>query len=108
MAKATRDATLPKPRAAKVDWRKVAESPYVWEFIEGEDFNGNARGFKARAKTAAHKQGVDFESVEVERRGKAVLKVLAHFVEQPGAAVGSESTGGAPAHNDDGAGSRTP
>jgi hypothetical protein len=59
---------------------KIARSGRVWEFIEGEDFTGKASSFRARAKTAARKLGVDFDSAEVKRGDKTVLKVLAHLM----------------------------
>ena len=57
----------------------------MWEFIEGEDFTGSAANFRARAKTAARRQGVDFNSVQRQRGDKAVLKILAFMmpVERP-------------------------
>jgi hypothetical protein len=76
----TKETTLPKPPPPPVDWVKIAQSGRVWEFIEGEDFTGKASGFRGRAKTAARKLGVDFESHETERGGKAVLKILAHMM----------------------------
>ena len=80
MPKQTRETSLPKPPPAPVDWVKIAESGRVWEFVEGDDFTGQASSFRARAKTAARKLGVDFESAEVQRGGKAVLKILARMM----------------------------
>jgi len=91
----TRDTALPKPPPAPIDWVKIAQSGRVWEFIEGEDFTGQAASFRARAKTAARKLGVDFESVETSRGGKAVLKILAFMMEterRPKAGASAQST----------------
>jgi hypothetical protein len=76
----TKETALPKPPPPPIEWVKIAQSGRVWEFIEGEDFAGQASSFRARAKTAARKLGVDFESVEAERGGKAVLKILAFMM----------------------------
>jgi hypothetical protein len=76
----TKETALPKPPAPPIDWVKIARSGRVWEFIEGEDFTGKASSFRARAKTAARKLGVDFDSAEVKRGDKTVLKVLAHLM----------------------------
>jgi len=80
----TRETSLPKPPAPPIDWEKIAGSGRVWEFIEGEDFTGKASSFRARAKTAARKIGVDFESAEVQRGERTVLKVLAFMVADRG------------------------
>jgi hypothetical protein len=88
----TRDTTLPKPPPPPIDWEKIAQSGRVWEFIEGEDFTGKASSFRARAKTAARRCGVDFESAEVERGGKTVLKILATVME-PGSDPRVDDTG---------------
>ena len=80
MPRLTKETSLPKPPPPPVDWVKIAQSGRVWEFIEGEDFTGKASGFRARAKTAARRLGVDFESDETERGGKAVLKILARML----------------------------
>lgn len=94
MPRQTRDRSLPKPPPPPIEWVKIAQSGRVWEFIEGEDFTGKAASFRARAKTAARKCGVDFESAEVERGGKAVLKILAFMMnaEQREAAETTEET----------------
>lgn len=81
MPKQTRETSLPKPAPAPIDWVKIAQSGRVWEFIEGDDFTGQASSFRARAKTAARKLGVDFESHESQRGGKAVLKILAFMID---------------------------
>jgi hypothetical protein len=78
--KQTRETSLPKPPPAPIDWVKIAQSGRVWEFVEGDDFTGQASSFRARAKTAARKLGVDFESHESQRGGKAVLKLLARVM----------------------------
>lgn len=91
----TRDTALPKPPPAPIDWVEIAQSGRVWEFIEGEDFSGQALSFRARAKTAARKLGVDFESVETQRGGKAVLKILAFMMatgHRPEAGARAKST----------------
>jgi hypothetical protein len=91
----TRDTALPKPPPPPIDWVKIAQSGRVWEFIEGEDFTGQASSFRARAKTAARKLGVDFESVETQRGGKTVLKILAFMMDterQPEAGARAQST----------------
>jgi ribosomal protein L12E/L44/L45/RPP1/RPP2 len=72
---------LPKPSPAPLDWRKVAQSGKVWNFIEGEDFKGKPETYRTRLKTAARKEGVDFESAVVEIDGKQVLKVLAFLMD---------------------------
>jgi hypothetical protein len=94
--KQTRETSLPKPPPAPVDWVKIAESGRVWEFVEGDDFTGQASSFRARAKTAARKLGVDFESAEVQRGGKAVLKILARMMpaaeRQPQAGAREQAT----------------
>lgn len=82
MPRQTKDTALPKPPAPPIDWQKIAQSGRVWEFIEGEDFTGKASSYRARAKTAARKVGVDFNSAEVKRNGKTVLKILAFTVER--------------------------
>jgi hypothetical protein len=79
--KQTRETSLPKAPPAPIDWVKIAQSGRVWEFIEGDDFTGQVSSFRARAKTAARKVGVDFESAEMQRGGKAVLKILAFMME---------------------------
>ena len=84
MPRQTRETALPKPPAPPIDWEKIAQSGRVWEFIEGEDFTGKASSFRARAKTAARKIGVDFESAEVQRGEQTVLKVLAFMVADRG------------------------
>jgi len=85
--KQTRETELPKPPAPPLDWVKVAESGKVWDFFEGDDFNGKPETYKARLKTAARKAGVDFDSTVIEKSGKKVLKVLAFKMadERPGA-----------------------
>ena len=80
MPKQTRETALPKPPAPPIEWVKIAQSGRVWEFIEGDDFTGKASSFRARAKTAARKLGVDFDSTEVQRGEVTVLKVLAFMV----------------------------
>ncbi len=82
MPRQTRETALPKAPPPPIDWEKIAQSGRVWEFIEGEDFTGKASSFRARAKTAARKIGVDFESHEVQRGEQTVLKVLAFMVER--------------------------
>ena len=90
MPRQTRETALPKPPVQPIEWEKIARSGRVWEFIEGEDFNGNASGFRARAKRAARNCGVDFDHIEVKRGDKTVLKVLARMIPQeqrPGTAA---------------------
>lgn len=77
MPRQTRDTELPKPPAPPLDWAKIAESGKVWEFVEGEDFEGKVGGFRSRKKTEARKAGFDFEYREVQRDGKVVLKFKA-------------------------------
>ena len=89
---AARRSTFP----LSIDWEQIARSGVVWEFIQGEDFNGNASNFRKRAKTAARKNGVDFDSVETHRTGKAVLKILAYMINdepQPQTATPTPTTG---------------
>jgi hypothetical protein len=93
----TKDTALPKPPPAPIEWVKIAQSGRVWEFIEGEDFTGQASSFRARAKTAARKLGVDFDSAETQRGGKAVLKILAFVMSAkraPEAAARAQSMAG--------------
>jgi hypothetical protein len=113
----TRETALPKPPAPPIDWEKIAQSGRVWEFIEGEDFTGKASSFRARAKTAARKSGVDFESAEVQRGDQTVLKVLASFMvadgrgDEPDAApagTGAADAAGAAAGMASAMASRTP
>jgi len=73
----TPETSLPASPAQRLDWVRLAESGHVWEFVEGQDFKGSAANFRARKKTEARKSGVDFNSTEVQRNGKTVLKVLA-------------------------------
>ena len=118
MPKQTRETALPKPPAPPIEWVKIAQSGRVWEFIEGEDFTGKASSFRARAKTAARKLGVDFESTEVQRGEVTVLKVLAFMVSdrrqvepgEPAAAPAADDAAADDAAADMGAGmpSRTP
>jgi len=82
MPRQTRDTALPTPPAPPIDWYQIAQSGRVWEFIEGEDFSGKASSYRARAKTTARKLGVDFNSIEVQRGGKTVLKILAFTIER--------------------------
>jgi len=108
----TKDTALPKPPAPPIDWVKIAQSGRVWEFIEGEDFTGKASSFRARAKTAARKRGVDFDSAEVKRGDKVVLKVLAHLMSgerqaQASASADSESNADAVAPSAPAAGAAT-
>jgi hypothetical protein len=91
----TRETALPKPPPPAIDWVKIAQSGRVWEFVEGDDFTGQASSFRARAKTTARKLGVDFESAEMQRGGKAVLKILAFTMEterQPQAGAREQAT----------------
>jgi hypothetical protein len=81
MPRQTKDTALPNPPAPPIDWAKIAQSGRVWEFIEGEDFTGKASSYRARAKTTARKLGIDFNSTEVQRGGKTVLKILAFTIE---------------------------
>lgn len=97
MPKRTRETELPRPTAAPLDWKTIAGSGKVWDFIEGEDFNGKVASFRARLKTAARKSGVDFDSVEVRRHGTRILKVKAFLPEEspPHAEKRKPETGGA-------------
>jgi hypothetical protein len=92
----TRETALPKPPPPAIDWVKIAQSGRVWEFVEGDDFTGQASSFRARAKTTARKLGVDFESAEMQRGGKAVLKILARMMpaaeRQPQAGAREQAT----------------
>ncbi len=100
MPRPTRESELPKPPAPPIDWAKIARSGKVWEFIEGEDFDGKVSGFRARKKTEARRAGFDFEYREVERDGKVVLKFKAFPL---AATSGSE---GAAAATADGSGEK--
>jgi hypothetical protein len=92
MPQQTKETALPKPSAAPVDWSRIAQSGRVWDFLEGEDFNGNIASFKARKKTEARKAGIDFESVVVQRAGKSVLKILASPITHKPARTASATT----------------
>jgi hypothetical protein len=76
MPRQTKETALPKAPAAPIDWARMKTSGRVWEFVEGEDFTGRAESFRSRKKTEARKEGFDFDSVEIRRSGKTVLKVL--------------------------------
>ncbi len=97
MPQQTRETALPKPPAAPLNWKKIARSGKVWNFIEGDDFKGKPETYKARLKTAARKEGVDFDSTVVEIDAKKVLKVLAFQTAStparntPGAAPASQT-----------------
>lgn len=80
MPRMTKETQLPKPAATQIDWERIAASGRVWEFLEGEDFKGSSASFRARKKTEARKVGVDFESVETQRAGKIILKLLAFSI----------------------------
>lgn len=79
MPRKTRETSLPKPPPAPLDWKKIAKSGTVWDFVKGEDgdFTGKPETYKGRLKTEARKVGVDFESTVVEKNGVTILKVLA-------------------------------
>jgi hypothetical protein len=77
MPRKTKETALPKPAAPHIDWVTIAGSGRVWEFREGEDFTGKLASFRARKKTEARKAGIDFDSVEAQRAGKSILKILA-------------------------------
>ncbi len=85
MPRQTRETQLPKAPAPALDWMKVASSGKVWEFVEGEDFTGKPVSYRARLKTLARKAAVDFNSVEVERSGRKILKVKAFLLPETNA-----------------------
>jgi hypothetical protein len=94
MPKLTRETELPKPAAVPPDWAKIAESGKVWDFIEGEDFTGKVSSYRARLRTAARKSGVDFDSREVQKNGRTILKLKAfRLTEKPLRPVKSQSAG---------------
>jgi hypothetical protein len=91
MPRQTRETELPKPPAAPLDWPQIAHSGKVWDFTEGEDFTGKASSYRARLKTAARKAGVDFDSREITKNGRTILKVKAfRLTEKPVRPVNSQ------------------
>ena len=93
MPRQTKETALPKAPAAAIDWARITASGRVWEFLEGEDFTGKVGSFRSRKKTEARKEGFDFDSVEIRRAGKTVLKVLARPLgDKPAKAPRAETT----------------